>query len=82
MKDCWRNGEWNIPLRRCLSGDLISEWNELQDDLQRFQFNNDDNDQVRWALEKSHIFSTRSLYNCLTQGGEGRDKVNDTLWKS
>ena len=68
MRDCWRDGEWIIPLRRSLVGDLISAWNDLQENLQNFQLNNDGNDQVKWALEKSQIFSTKSLYHCLTEG--------------
>lgn len=29
-RDMWNGDEWNIPLRRCLYGSLITEWNELQ----------------------------------------------------
>jgi hypothetical protein len=41
------------------------------------------NDEVNWVLDKSMIFSTKSLYDCLTPGGGGgiRDKLHDILWK-
>lgn len=81
MSKNWKNGEWDIPLRRSLIGESLREWGDLHDLLQRVQVDGQVEDQVYWALEKSRVYSTKSLYNCLTHGGVN-DKINDLIWKS
>jgi hypothetical protein len=80
VKDFWKEGEWDIPLRRSLFGASLAEWNELMTVLHEVQLDEQGQDKVVWALEKSSEFSTKSLYNCLTHGGV-KDKLNDILWK-
>jgi hypothetical protein len=48
--------------------------------IHEVQLDEQGQDKVVWALEKSSEFSTKSLYNCLTHGGV-KDKLNDILWK-
>jgi hypothetical protein len=59
-------------------GASLAEWNELMTVLHEVQLNEQGQDKVVWALEKSSEFSTKSLYNCLTHGGV-KDKLNDIL---
>lgn len=63
-----------------LHGAVLLEWEEVWSILQDIQLVDHGQDEVRWSLEKSAKFSTKCLYNCLTNGGVS-DKVNDLLWK-
>jgi hypothetical protein len=81
VSENWNNGEWDIPLRRSLIGESLYEWGELHERLQNVQADGQGEDQVYWALEKSRVYSTKSLYNCLTHG-EVNDKLNDLIRKS
>lgn len=74
VRDFWVDGEWNIPLRRCLGENTLADWEELQINLADVG-----EDTVVWSIEKSHS-STKSLYYCLTQGGV-KGKLNKLIWK-
>lgn len=63
------NGEWHIPLRRCLGGDSLPKWEELLALLDTIKFDVVGKDDVKWTTEKSQNFSTKSLYYCQTHGG-------------
>jgi hypothetical protein len=78
--DFWKDGVWDIPLRRNLHGSVLNEWQELQDALHVVGLDRSGNDEVNWVLDKSRVFSTRSLYDYLNRGGV-RDKLCDILWK-
>lgn len=78
VRDFWRDGEWDIPIRRSLHGAVLAEWEELWDVLQGIQLDDYGQDEVVWALERSAGFTTKSLFYCLTQGGV-KDKLNDIL---
>lgn len=53
-----REGEWDIPLRHSLHGASLIEWNELMALLQDVLLDEQEQDKVIWALEKSSEFST------------------------
>jgi hypothetical protein len=55
--ELWADGEWDIQLRS-LHGNLLVEWNELQSLIKDIQLDASDKDDVRWAIEKSQVFST------------------------
>lgn len=63
------NGEWHIPLRRCLGGDSLPKWEELLALLDTIKFDEVGKYDVKWTIEKSQNFSTKSLYYCQTHGG-------------
>ena len=49
-------------------GELREEWGQLVELLSEVTLI-EGPDEIRWALEKSRIYSTRSLYKELTTGG-------------
>lgn len=79
--DFWGNGNWNIPVRRCLTGESLDEWQDLLATIDQVNIENAGEDDVRWVIDKSQTYSTKSLYYCLTHGGV-QDSLNDLLWKS
>ena len=73
------NGDWCITFRRQLNENLRQEWSNLQT-LLRGVILSSDTDNVLWALEKSHKYSVRSLYNAMTFGGEIDSRMM-MIWK-
>lgn len=80
VRDFWDEGEWVIPLRRSLFGDLKSDWDNLYGLLQGVSLSDSGNDDIKWALDKSQNFTTKSLFYCLTNGGV-KDNINNLIWK-
>jgi len=66
--DHWDGIDWNIAFRRSLS---ISEKQDLDDLILLLNQIDlvDGNDNVLWDLEKSKVFSTKSLYSFITNMG-------------
>jgi len=60
--DFWKDGDWDIPLRRNLHGTTLDEWCDLQDALQVVGLDRHGNDEVNWVLDKSMIFQQNLLY--------------------
>lgn len=72
--DCYDGSDWSIT--RSFGETELESWNSLLADLE--QVTPDilgAEDKVSWCLEKSGVFSTRSLYNFVTKlGYEGSDR--------
>lgn len=64
----WESDHWHIDLRRNIWRGENGEWDELNLLLQGVCLNNQE-DQIRWAFEKSGKYSCRSLYRNLTFRG-------------
>ena len=62
--DFFKNDGWTLNFRRSLSQQELVQWGELIDQLEEVQLNSDQ-DTVKWELEKSGIYSTKSMYSWL-----------------
>ncbi|WVZ82824.1 LOW QUALITY PROTEIN: hypothetical protein U9M48_030040, partial [Paspalum notatum var. saurae] len=80
VSDCWDGQEWNIGFRRTLSSVDLNLWGELISDLQGVRLG-EGRDEVLWGLDKSHHFSTKSLYRFRTDGGVS-NRTTGIIWKS
>ena len=67
VADAFVNGQWCLTFRRQLNESQRHEWNTLQELLRDVQLT-EGPDKVLWALERSHKYSTKSLYNAMTTG--------------
>jgi hypothetical protein len=63
-----------------LHGPLIEDWNSLQLLLEIVEFDSTKNDSIKWTLDKTQTFTTKSLYQLLTHGGV-RDRLCTLVWK-
>lgn len=68
VADAFVNGQWCLTFRSQLNESQRHEWNTLQELLRDVQLT-EGPDKVLWALERSHKYSTKSLYNAMTTGG-------------
>jgi hypothetical protein len=57
----------------------FGRWTELKGELSRITLDPDNSD-VTWGLEKKGLFSTKSLYRFLTDGGMPR-RMAGHVWK-
>jgi len=67
--DIWEGDEWDLAIRRNLQGTWIEEWTALQQILERVQFDSTKEDSVKWVLDRSNQYTTKSLYHLITHGG-------------
>jgi hypothetical protein len=67
--DVWDGDDWSLSFRRNLHGVLIEDWMSLQQLLGEVQLDISREDSVRWVLDKSFQYTTKSLYQLLTHGG-------------
>jgi hypothetical protein len=80
VSDCWVDDEWWVVFRRALSVTEFERWSELKGELEKITVDSDNRDVVSWGLENKGIFTTKSLYRFLTDGGvPGR--VAGYIWK-
>jgi len=49
--------------------------------LDEIQIDGTREDEVKWAIDKYNVFTTKSLYYVLTHGGV-RDHLTNLIWKS
>lgn len=77
ISDVWDGEDWNLSFRRNLHGPLIEDWQALQCSLDEVQFDDNIEDSVRWVLDKSNSYTTKSLYHLMTHGGSG---IKFVLW--
>ena len=59
------DGQWCIAFRRQLNENLRQDWANLEDLLRDVTLS-EGHDKAVWALEKSHKYSAKSLYNAMT----------------
>jgi hypothetical protein len=60
-------GEWRILFHRQLGLLELVEWDNLCREVQGLLVEEEDDD-VSWSLEPSGLYSTSSMYMCLSQG--------------
>jgi hypothetical protein len=79
--DIWDGEEWGLTFRRRLQGTWFEEWVGLQQILEGVHFDCTKEDSVKWVVDKSNHFTTKSLYYIITHGGV-RDRLCGLIWKS
>lgn len=67
-KSCWQEGEWTMQFRRSLRTEDADQWEALIDMIKNAKVTGGA-DKVKWALEKSGQYTTRSMYRMLLQRG-------------
>ncbi|KAG2644017.1 hypothetical protein PVAP13_2KG399500 [Panicum virgatum] len=68
VRDLLKDGDWHLNFRRSLSESEMETWEDLMNRLEGVLLNNEP-DKVRWALEKSGMFTTRSMYRWFMHRG-------------
>ena len=74
------DGQWNIDFRRELNVNLLEEWEQLGGLLSDVYLS-EGRDEVSLSLERSHKYTTRSLYRLMTSGGVV-DYQMMVIWKT
>jgi hypothetical protein len=80
VRDCWASSSWDFDFCRTFGPDELKEWEELLSLLQDFNFS-DSPDRAIWVLEKTGVFSTRSLYRSLSFRGVINKRMQ-LVWES
>lgn len=80
VSDCFNQGEWGVDFKRTLTPDEYELWNMLKAILEEHSLNPGSEDSVKWALEKNGIYSTKSLYRFITDGGMV-SRIAGYIWK-
>ena len=73
-------GSWDNLFRRNCGVREKNQWENFKNDVEQVELE-DSMDKPIWCLEKSGIFSVKSLYNHLLFGGVNSGKMSK-LWKS
>lgn len=68
VAECWGNNECTMDLKRSLNLEEAAQWEALMDTIKDIQINRGA-DKVVWVLEKSGIYSTKSMYRMLAHRG-------------
>ena len=76
----WKDGGWSIDFRRSLTISERASWEELENSLPT-SLVDDERDEVVWALDRTKVFSTKSLYSFLSNRGVCV-KESDNIWKT
>jgi hypothetical protein len=79
VTDCWDGDDWFIEFRRSLSAWEYDRWLELKLQLSDVTLSSN-RDNVVWALDKTKMFTTKSLYCFLTDRGTA-SRVAGHIWK-
>jgi hypothetical protein len=64
-----------------LHEELIEDWIFLKKLLEEVHLDFTNRDAVSFSIDKSHMFTTKSLHQVLTHGGV-RDHLCSLIWKS
>jgi hypothetical protein len=72
-------GQGQLTFTRWLPSWLFEQWLEMVDQIYSFQFENA-NDSVAWNWSSKGKFTTKSIYNHLSNGVQG--KKFQHIWKS
>lgn len=73
------NDNWNISFKRCLGNEEAIQWESLKSMLAEVELNNN-HDRLVWFLEKSEMFTIKSLHREFLFGG-GVCRKLQKLWK-
>lgn len=80
VKDCWDGEAWDHNFRRSFGANEMRDWENLMLELDQVQLNGGE-DLVRWRLEKSGSYSTKSMYMLLSCEGVLNNRLKK-LWKN
>lgn len=69
VADCWEEGECYVDFKRALSIQEYERWTQLKRELHNISLSVEDHDVVSWGLEKKGMFTTKSLYRFILDGG-------------
>lgn len=78
VQDFWREGEWVINFRRTLSVVEATQWDDLLNTIKETELTGE-TDSVKWALEKSGQYTTRSMYRMLAHRGVVNQRMR-SIW--
>jgi hypothetical protein len=68
VSECYRDGEWVFDFRRSFGPGELCKWEGHLDTLGAFRTNGGQ-DRLRWSLERSGKYRTRSMYRVLSHRG-------------
>ena len=80
VKECWSAGEWRFDFCRTFGPAELREWDELLTLLHDCDLG-DSPDKATWVLEKSGVFTTRSIYRHLSLRGVTNKRMQ-LVWGS
>jgi len=80
VADCWIDDEWYVDFKRALSLGEYDLWQNLLEKLEGISLEQENIDVFTWGLEKKGHFTTKSLYQFLTDGGMA-SRVAGFIWK-
>jgi hypothetical protein len=70
VSDCWNEDEWTMKFSRPTSAAEAEQWDSMLIMLQSMLITGGKDD-VRWVLEKSGVYTTRSMYKYMSHRGGG-----------
>lgn len=62
VAECWVEQDWCVEFRRALTSEEFQRWTMLYNELQHITLDEEVNDKAIWALDKTKIHTTKSLY--------------------
>jgi hypothetical protein len=80
VADCWEEREWIPEFRRSFGEEEVREWNSMLVWLADCQLNGQ-KDVVKWKLEKTGLYSTKSMHRVLSFNGATNRRLKK-MWKS
>lgn len=81
VKECSHGENWTIDFNRSFNAYDWEQWNNLMTDLQEVKLEvSGEGDEIMWGLNKTGVFTTRSLYKFMTHGGV-ISKAAELIWK-
>jgi hypothetical protein len=80
VSECYDKGDWYMDFRRTLTQGEAIQWEALVRQLKEVRLN-EGRDKMTWELEKTGVYSTKSMYRWLLHRGVSNGRMKK-LWKS
>lgn len=81
VSECFNGVNWDIDFNRSFTETEIELWHAFMNDLSQATLDSSGRgDKVSWTLQKSEIFTTKSLYRFITHGSV-ISKIDNSIWK-
>ena len=81
VREAWDGNEWCVSFRISLHGELVEDWENLKRLLREVQLDLTRDDEVKWVIDKSNVFTSKSPYYAMIHE-EVRDQLSKLLWRS
>jgi hypothetical protein len=65
VRECYEGGDWIVDFKRAFSPGEVNEWEKLLEMLREVNPSGGQ-DRMRWCLEKSRKYTTKSMYRALS----------------